>query len=269
MTKVEAIIFDWAGTVVDFGSLAPTSIFVQAFKQQFDFELSLDEARQPMGLGKWDHIRALGNLSTVDQRWQQQFGHRMTDAEVDALYHAFMPLQQAKVVDHAQPIAGALACIEQLRSQGIKIGSCSGYPRPVMDILIDAAAAHGYRPDHVVATDDYPQGGRPGATMALANAMALQVSSVGHCVKVDDAVPGIAEGLNAGMWTVALTDTGNEMGLTANEYAQLDEAQRSARRQPIIAKFQQAGAHYCIESIADLLPVIADINQRIAQGERP
>ena len=50
--RLEAVIFDWAGTTVDFGSFAPTQIFVDAFRQAFDFELSLAEARGPMGLGK-------------------------------------------------------------------------------------------------------------------------------------------------------------------------------------------------------------------------
>lgn len=64
-SPIQAVIFDWAGTIVDFGSFAPTSIFVEAFKQGFDFEISLAEAREPMGLGKWQHIEAVGKLPTV------------------------------------------------------------------------------------------------------------------------------------------------------------------------------------------------------------
>lgn len=65
-TDIEALILDWAGTVVDFGSFAPTSIFVEAFARAYNFPVTLDEARQPMGLGKWDHIAALGRLPSVD-----------------------------------------------------------------------------------------------------------------------------------------------------------------------------------------------------------
>lgn len=65
---IEAVILDWAGTVVDFGSWAPTSIFVEAFRQAYGFEVSLAEARAPMGLGKWDHIKTLGNLPEVAER---------------------------------------------------------------------------------------------------------------------------------------------------------------------------------------------------------
>lgn len=61
MNRISALILDWAGTTVDFGSFAPTQIFVEAFRQAFDIEITLEEARVPMGLGKWQHIEALGN----------------------------------------------------------------------------------------------------------------------------------------------------------------------------------------------------------------
>lgn len=73
-SPIQAVIFDWAGTIVDFGSFAPTSIFVEAFKQGFDFEIGLEEAREPMGLGKWDHIQAVGRIPAVDKRWNEKFG---------------------------------------------------------------------------------------------------------------------------------------------------------------------------------------------------
>ena len=60
MNRITAVILDWAGTTVDFGSFAPTQIFVEAFRRAFDVEITLAEARVPMGLGKWQHIEALG-----------------------------------------------------------------------------------------------------------------------------------------------------------------------------------------------------------------
>ncbi|STW47482.1 phosphonoacetaldehyde hydrolase [Klebsiella pneumoniae] len=102
--------------------------------------------------------------------------------------------------------------IAALRAKGLKIGSCSGYPRPVMEKLVPAAAAQGYAPDHWVATDDLAAGGRPGPWMALQNVITLGIDDVAHCVKVDDAAPGISEGLHAGMWSVGLAVSGNEFG---------------------------------------------------------
>ena len=68
MNRITALILDWAGTTVDFGSFAPTQIFVEAFHQAFDVDITLAEARVPMGLGKWQHIEALGKLPSVDAR---------------------------------------------------------------------------------------------------------------------------------------------------------------------------------------------------------
>lgn len=268
-SPIQAVIFDWAGTIVDFGSFAPTSIFVEAFKQGFDFEISLDEAREPMGIGKWDHIKAVGQIPAVNARWTAQFGQEMQDSDVDAIYAAFMPLQKAKVADHAKPILNAVEVVNDLKHKGIKIGSCSGYPRQVMDVLIPVAADYGYKPDYVVATDDLPQGGRPAAFMALKNAIELGATSVGACVKVDDAAPGIEEGHNAGMWTVGLLLSGNEAGLTFDEYQAADEATLSAARERARVKLGTASPHYLVDTIADLPGVIADIEKRILAGERP
>ncbi|MFZ3024130.1 phosphonoacetaldehyde hydrolase [Pseudomonas sp.] len=265
---LQAVIFDWAGTVVDFGSFAPTQVLIDAFAG-FDIEVSLAEARIPMGLAKWDHIQALGRLPAVAARWQARFGRAMNDADVDALYAAFIPLQIERVGDYSALIPGALECIATLRQRGLKIGSCSGYPRVVMDALLPIAAAAGYAPDWVVATDDLPAGGRPGPWMALENLIRLGANDVAACVKVDDTVPGIDEGLAAGMWTVGLSASGNEVGLSHAQWSALTPAEQAACARPAAAKLYQAGAHYVLASIAELPAVLDAIEQRLANGERP
>lgn len=266
---IEAVIFDWAGTIVDFGSFAPTQIFVDTFKEAFDFDISLAEARGPMGMGKIDHIRTLLNQAEIKQRWTEQFRKAPSEADAQHIYHVFMPLQVAAVVKFAEPIAGVVDVVNSLKAQQIKIGSCSGYPRPVMDALIPAAAAHGYSPDCVVASDEIAVGSRPGPWMALKNVIELGVMRVANCIKVDDAVAGIEEGLNAGMWTVGLSVSGNEFAATPAEYQAMTAEQIQQRKQIAEDKLRAAGAHYVIESVADLLPVVAEIEARLAKGERP
>lgn len=269
MNTLEAVILDWAGTVVDYGSVAPTSIFVEAFKQAYDFEISLAEARVPMGMGKWDHIKTLGALPAVKDRWVAQFGEPMSDAVVDTIYKTFMPLQKAKVSDRAMPLTGALDTIDYLRQQGVKIGSCSGYPREVMEILAEAAAVHGYRPDCYVSSDDLAAGSRPGPWMALQNVIELGVNNVGCCIKFDDSAPGITEGLSAGMWTVGISVTGNAIGLTEQEWQKQTPQQQVVLRRAAISTLSAAGAHYVVDSLAAAIPVIEIIRARIARGERP
>ncbi|CAM3139390.1 phosphonoacetaldehyde hydrolase [Vibrio rarus] len=268
-SPIQAVIFDWAGTIVDFGSFAPTSIFVEAFKREYDFDLSLDEAREPMGLGKWEHIQAVGQIPAVKARWIDRFGSAMCSDDIDCIYQTFMPLQKAKVSDHAEPIPHALEVVNSLKQQGIKIGSCSGYPRQVMDVLVASAKDYGYQPDYIVATDDLPQGGRPAAFMALKNVIELGVTDVRQCIKVDDAAPGIDEGHNAGMWTVGLLLSGNEAGLTLQQYLDADDETLAIAREKARLKLEKSRPHYLIDTIADFPQVVADIERRLAAGERP
>jgi phosphonoacetaldehyde hydrolase len=264
---LQAAVLDWAGTVVDFGSFAPTQIFVEAFAE-FGVAVSLEEARGPMGMGKWDHIRTLCDLPAIAERYRAKFGRAPSDADVTAIYERFMPLQIEKIAEHSALIPGALEAIAELRGLGLKIGSCSGYPAVVMEKVVTLAATKGYVADHVVATDEVPNG-RPHPAQALANVIALGIDDVAACVKVDDTWPGILEGRRAGMWTVALTCSGNALGLTYEQYQGLPADTLEQQRQRIGRLFEGARPHYLIDTIAELPAVVREINARLARGEMP
>lgn len=266
-TQLQAAILDWAGTVVDFGSFAPTQIFVEAFAE-FDVQVSIEEARGPMGMGKWDHIRTLCDVPEIAERYRNVFGRTPTDEDVTAIYNRFMPLQIEKIAMHSALIPGALDTLTGLRRDGLKIGSCSGYPKVVMDKVVELAAQNGYVADHVVATDETPNG-RPWPAQALANVIALGIDDVAACVKVDDTVPGILEGRRAGMWTVALVCSGNALGLTWEGYQALSAEKLESERKRIHALFAGSRPHYLIDTINELPEVVADINRRLAKGEMP
>lgn len=267
-TTVQAVIFDWAGTLVDFGSLAPTQIFVAAFAT-FGIHIDLAQARGPMGLSKRDHIRMLLADESIQAQWRERFGRHSDDADIDEIYRRFMPMQIEKVGEYSQPIPKAVEILEFLRERGIKVGSCSGYPGEVMAVLRPIAAKAGIAPDHVVAGDELSAGGRPGPYMALANVLALGIGDVRRCVKVDDTAPGIEEGRNAGMWSVGITLSGNEVGYSEAELAVADPGEVKRRVAQAAARLTAAGAHYAIESIAELPRVLDEIEARLERGERP
>ena len=267
LAPLQGVIFDWAGTLVDFGSLAPTQIFVEAFAT-FGIRITLEQARGPMGLSKWQHIHQLLQEPAIHAQWLTVFGKAPEDADVDAVYARFMPLQIAKVGEFSAPIDGAAEVLHWLRDQGLRTGSCSGYPRVVLDKLLPQAAAAGVAPEHVVAGDELAAGARPGPFMALANVLALGLTDVRACVKVDDTVPGIEEGRNAGMWSVGLSLSGNEVGYSLEEYARAPAGEAAARIAAADAKLRLAGAHYVVHSVRDLPEVLLAIAARMRAGER-
>lgn len=265
--RLEAVIFDWAGTLVDFGSFAPTRVFVDAFAE-FGLSITLDEARGPMGMGKWDHIRALCDTPALAAQYAAAFGRKPTDADVTEIYERFLPMQLAQIARHSAPIPGAVDALRDARARGLKIGSCSGYPRVAMQPVQDGAALAGIAPDCVVASDEVPRA-RPAPGMALLNAVRLGIDDVAGCVKVDDTVPGIEEGRRAGMWTVGLLLSGNAAGLTLAEHDALDAEGREACRAGARAVLDTAHPHFLIDTVAGLPAVLDEIAARLSRGERP
>ncbi len=100
MKHVKAVIFDWAGTVVDYGSLAPMGAFVETFAE-FGVAISIDEARGPMGMAKRPHIAALVSSPRIAEAWKQKHGHPPTDKDIDALYDVFVPKNISVAADYA------------------------------------------------------------------------------------------------------------------------------------------------------------------------
>src|SRR5262245_44796509 len=88
-----AVILDWAGTTVDYGSRAPVMVFIEVFRRR-GIEISEAEARGPMGMAKRDHIAAVIGLPRVATRWRELHGHEAGEADVTLLYEEFLPLQK-------------------------------------------------------------------------------------------------------------------------------------------------------------------------------
>jgi phosphonoacetaldehyde hydrolase len=264
---VQAVVFDWAGTVVDHGCMAPTGVFVRAFAAH-DLTVTIEQARGPMGVDKKTHVATLLELPAVRAQFERGHGRAPAGDDLDRIYADVVRLQVDCIVSFSDPIPGSLETIAWLRDRGIKIGSCTGYVTEMMEALVPAAAAKGYRPDAWVCSSDVPSG-RPAPHMALANLVRLDVSAVQGGVKVGDTVTDVEEGLNAGMWSVGVAMTGNEIGLSADDLAALDAGEREKKRARAIDRLAGAGAHYVIDGVADLPPVVEDIERRLAAGERP
>jgi phosphonoacetaldehyde hydrolase len=264
---VQAVILDWAGTTVDYGCFAPTSVFIEVFKRR-GVEITIEEARAPMGAHKRDHIAAITVMAAVAQRWRERHGRPCAQDDVDSMYREFVPLQLDCLADHADLIPGTLEAVAEFRRRRLKIGSTTGYNAEMMGVLIPEAGTRGYQPDSSVSVSDVPAG-RPFPWMCFKTAIDLQVYPMEAYVKVGDTVLDIEEGLNAGTWTVGVARTGNEMGLTEAQVAALPRDVREARLASAYEKLYRAGAHYVVDGIGDVPALLDEIDARLARGERP
>jgi len=264
---VQAVVLDWAGTAVDHGCLGPAAVFVQAFALH-GVEVSVAEAREPMGSEKREHVRRMLAMEGVASRWRAAHGRMPGEAEVDAVYRDVEPLMLRTIAAHAAPVPGLAEFVARVRGRGMGLGSCTGYTGPMMEVLAPEAARQGYTPDVVVHASEVPAG-RPYPWMCYLNAMRLGVHPMESMVKIGDTVADMHEGRNAGMWTVGVVRTGNDVGLSEVDAARMDPGSLTERMAVAAARLRAAGAHYVVDSIADCFSVIEAIEERLARGEAP
>ncbi len=264
---IKGVVFDWAGTTIDYGSRAPALVFQQVFRER-GIDITIDQARGPMGMAKREHIAAITAVPEVQQAWQERFQHMPRESDIDAMYDDFLPLQKRVLSQHCTLISGTTAVIAHCRKLGLRIGSTTGYTRELMQVVSAAAREQGYEPDSVLCAEDAPLG-RPAPFLLYQSAIQLGIYPMWSIIKVDDTTVGIEAGRNAGCWTVGITLAGNLTGLSESEAQALSSPDRQRFIDQAEQKITVAGAHYTIESVAYFPEVLTDISRRAAAGERP
>jgi phosphonoacetaldehyde hydrolase len=249
MLKIKAVILDWAGTMTDFGSIAPVTAFVVAFKT-FGLTPTIEETRLPMGLEKRRHIETMLKGERLLAEWWQRYDRAPYEKDITLIYKAFEPALLKVLPYHAALLPGAAEVVCRLRKMDIKIGSTTGYTRNMMDILAPLAEKEGYKPDCIVCPDDVGGLGRPLPYMLWRNLEKLGVRSVKEVVKAGDTVADIEEGKNAGCLSIGVIKGSSILGFSEKEFdsrPDIEENMGRAREQ-----FLRAGADAVIDSISVL-----------------
>lgn len=257
-TEIKLVVLDWAGTVLDFGCCAPSGAFVAAFAEA-GVTVSLPEARGPMGLHKKDHLRAMLQVPEIGDRWQAATGKAWTEADLDALYCRVTPMQVAAAAKHSKLIPGVLECVAELRDRGIKIAGSTGYFREAAEVCYTAAERQGYKPDFAICADEVPAG-RPAPWMIFRCMEALGVYPPTAVLKVGDTLVDIVDGQNAGVWSVGVVDSSNEVGLSEAEWDALPDGEKESRRAAVHDRYADAGADAGINTLAELPDLIDELN---------
>lgn len=257
--QIKMVVFDWAGTTVDYGSSAPMDVFKMVFDEA-GINLTRSEINEPMGMEKKVHIRSLLSLKTASSQWKERYERDWTEADVEDLYVKF----EAKLIEvvggYSTLINGVVDTIEVLRDSGIKIGSTTGYNNEIMAKVIPAAKRHGYEPDCIV-TPDITGVGRPTPFMLNECMRVLNVYPPKAVVKVGDTITDIYEGKNAGAWSVGILEGSNLLGLTKDEFDAMPKVELKVLKDITAKKYKEAGADMVIDNIMELPGVIRKINK--------
>ncbi len=254
--KTEAVIFDWAGTTVDYGCFAPVQAFTEVFKE-FGIEPTMEEVRKPMGMLKIDHIRTMLSMERIQNLWREKYGKSSTEEDVQKMYTIYEKMLLGVLDQFAEVKPKVIETMEFLRKHGIKIGSTTGYTDKMMAIVTKKAKENGYEPDAWFSPDAVHQKGRPYPYMIFKNMEALEVTSVEHVIKVGDTISDIKEGKNAGVLSVAVLEGSSEMGLSQEEYEALSEEEKQELCEKTKQNFLKAGADYVIRDMSDLLGIVS------------
>lgn len=260
MKKISCVIMDWAGTAIDFGCFAPLNAFLKVFSEEKGIDITYRQAREPMGLLKIDHIKAILNMPEVNEKFRARYGREWNMEDVNEMYVSFEKHLFASLSNFTTPIPGVLDTIKELRESGIKIGSTTGYTQAMMDVVRPGAAAKGYVVDNLVTPDNLPAG-RPAPYMIYKNMIDLAIPSVDNVVKVGDTIADIKEGVNAKVWSIGIITGSNEMGITEEEYNRRTPDELAALKQEVRERMMAAGAHFVLDNITELPACIEKINR--------
>ena len=265
--ELTAVVLDWAGTTIDHGCVSPVAALEQTFADA-GVPITRDEARASMGMLKRDHVRAILQIPDVAERWFAATGHMPDEAVVEEIYpHVDLELKTI-LPQHCAVIPGVIEAVTWMRSTGLVIGSSTGFTSAMMSIIVPLAEAQGYRPDALVYPDQVPAG-RPAPFMMYRNALELGRAPLCGFVKIGDTVSDVQEGQSAGAWTIALTRTGNQIGLSLAEWQALPVEERTPLLAIAYRSLRAAGADYVVESLADCPAIIEQIRKRARNGEFP
>jgi phosphonoacetaldehyde hydrolase len=266
-SQIRVAVFDWAGTMVDYGSRAPATVFQEIFRRE-GVPITPAQAREPMGMAKRAHIATITSMPEVDQRWREKFGKSADVSDVDRMYEKFLPLQKEVLADHGDLIPGAVDTFKWCLENNIRVGSSTGYTHELMKVVVPVASAAGYQPEIVLCAEDAPEG-RPAPWLIYECMKRFGVYPASHVVKVDDTTVGIEAGINAGAWTVGITQTGNLVGLSEAEFVSLDDTEQKNLISEAESRMKQAGAHFVIAGVHELPQTIIKINSLLANGQCP
>ena len=259
MSRIEAVIFDWAGTTVDYGCFAPVQAFKDAFNA-YGIDPTFDQIREPMGMLKIDHIKRMLEMPTINEVFKTKYNRNYDKKDIDKIYELFEASLMAGITKHTGIKPYVIEIVNKLKEMKIKIGSTTGYTDMMMEPVLKSAKEQGYCPDCWYSPDATNHLGRPYTYMIFKNIQTLNVTSVKNVIKVGDTVSDIEEGLNAGVITIGVIEGSSTLGLNEEEFNNLDKIKKTELVEKVKQIYLDAGADYVINNLSELIDIINKYN---------
>jgi len=261
MRKLKGVIYDWAGTLCDRGSLSPVLSFIDAF-QRVHINITMKEARTFMGLNKKEHIIKILELPSVKIQCKDNTIHNP-----DHIYYNYKIIQKDTLVTTA--IDGAIFATNIVRRLGLKNGVTTGYTKDLSDIVLNSITKQNVIIDNVVASDEVKYG-RPHPYMifkCLENMNIMRPSSI---VKIGDTISDMEEGINAGCWTIGVSKWSNETNYES--YQDIEDATENEivkRSEHAKSVLYDAGADFVIDDLTKINTILTKIDNLMCDSIDP
>ena len=265
---VKGVIFDWAGTTIDYGCMAPVYVIQSLFKLK-GVNVTNDQIRKDMGLLKIEHLRQIIKIPSVRLQIEAKEGAPLQDEKyLQSIFVSFETEIKKILPNFSDPVPNLPEVLSFLKKNQLLIGSTTGYTKEMMDIVTPIAKSKGYSPDFWI-TSSQVKNGRPYPWMIYHNAEALGFNELHKVIKVGDTASDIQEGINAGCWTVGILEGSSKVGLSLKERTQISPHELQILKDKAKSVYLKNKADFIIDSIKDLPETIELISHKIAGGDRP
>jgi len=270
-----AVFIDCEGCLLDHGCMVSVGAITKLFKERGVEITDFDAAsKAPSLIGtdltcKKTHLRHV-LMNVCKDQWTAAKGTAPTEWDLESLFKDFNRI----VIDElrgVKPIRGAPEAIRSIQEQGMQVGIASNYTGEVMDAWLRVTHHHGFQSSCAMSCAEVPNPGRDGAFTCvlpdpwrcMAMAAKMNIYPLATTIRVSTTLYGIEEGLNAGMWTIALAGTGLVSPFIHGSETEVQRKRRTA------GEFYKLGCHYVLDGPWDLPDTVADIESRMRKGETP
>jgi len=123
---LKANITEEAGSMADYDCFAETVVLFEVFRQK-GIDITLEEARGPIGIDIRDHIRVLTKYPRIAEEWLEEIGRECTEADIEKMFNNFISLQLSVIREQVIEVPDLPGALSAAHLQRMQSGLVTGY----------------------------------------------------------------------------------------------------------------------------------------------